>query len=46
MIVFGDLGLENGRSIPSLIQEVDQKNVDVIFHNGDLCYEFQEVNDQ
>jgi len=34
MIIYGDLGLENGVSIPRIAQEVDQGNVDLIFHAG------------
>ena len=43
MLVFGDLGVHNGVTIPYLIREVDNGTVDILFHNGDFAYNFDDV---
>ncbi|XP_017462405.1 PREDICTED: acid phosphatase type 7-like, partial [Rhagoletis zephyria] len=39
MIVYGDLGVSYGETIPYLIQEAENGTVDVVFHNGDFAYD-------
>ena len=44
MLVYGDLGYSNARSLPYIQQEVNNGEVDVIFHNGDIGYELQNAS--
>lgn len=43
MIVYGDLGVSYGETIPYLIQEAENGTVDVVFHNGDFAYDLGTV---
>lgn len=38
LLVFGDLGLKNGQSIPRLRSEVLSGKIDAIIHAGDMAY--------
>ena len=40
--IYGDLGNENGQSIPWLTNQVDKKEIDVIYHIGDLAYDLND----
>ena len=41
--LFGDMGSENGQSIPRLQQEVAKHTVDMILHIGDFAYDLNSV---
>ena len=43
-IMLGDLGVENGHSIPQLEKEAKSGTIHAIFHNGDFAYDFDKVN--
>lgn len=43
--MFGDMGSENGQSIPRLEQEVVSKTIDLVMHVGDFAYNFDEVRE-
>lgn len=43
LIVYGDLGVSYGETIPYLIQEAENGTVDVVFHNGDFAYDLGTV---
>lgn len=40
--IYGDLGNENGQSIPWLQSEVNKNNIDVIYHIGDIAYDLND----
>ena len=40
--IYGDLGNENGQSIPWLTNEVNKNRIDVIFHIGDIAYDLND----
>jgi 3',5'-cyclic AMP phosphodiesterase CpdA len=37
--IYGDLGNENGQSIPWLMSEVEKNRIDAVFHIGDIAYD-------
>ncbi|XP_067120071.1 acid phosphatase type 7-like [Centruroides vittatus] len=39
LLIFGDLGLRNARSMPSLEREVWSGKWNLLFHNGDIAYD-------
>ena len=43
MAVFGDLGIENGRSIPQLKDEAQRGMYHAVFHIGDFAYDMDSV---
>lgn len=44
VIVYGDLGVVNGQSIPRLAEEVRHGQVDVVMHIGDFGYDLDTNN--
>jgi hypothetical protein len=46
LAVFGDLGLDNGRSVPRLTDDVNAGMYDAILHVGDFAYDMYEVSTQ
>ena len=42
--VYGDLGLENARSLPYLKKEVEYGHIDGVLHCGDIAYDLYEVS--
>lgn len=42
-LTYGDLGVENDRSVPYLLNKVKSGKYLFIFHNGDLAYDLDEV---
>jgi hypothetical protein len=43
LAVFGDLGNENGRSVPQLQEEAQRGMYDAVFHIGDFAYDMDWV---
>jgi hypothetical protein len=43
LAVFGDLGSENGRSIPQLQEEAQRGMYNAVFHIGDFAYDMDWV---
>lgn len=43
MLVYGDLGVKYGAIIPYITNEVVNRTVDLVFHNGDLAYDLGSV---
>jgi hypothetical protein len=43
LAVFGDLGNENGRSVPQLQEEAQHGMYDAVFHIGDFAYDMDWV---
>ena len=43
IVLYGDLGLFNGVSIPRLRDEIEQDQVDLILHVGDFAYDMDTV---
>ena len=41
---YGDFGLENARSLPWLIDDVDQERFDAVLHAGDMAYNLFNVS--
>ena len=41
--VYGDLGVENSRSVPYIIKDVEDGRIDGVLHCGDLAYDLYEV---
>jgi hypothetical protein len=41
--IFGDLGNENGRSVPQLQDEAQRGMYDAVFHIGDFAYDMDWV---
>jgi len=41
--VFGDLGVENGRSVPQLLDEAQHGMYHAVFHIGDFAYDMDWV---
>ncbi|GMS81509.1 hypothetical protein PENTCL1PPCAC_3684, partial [Pristionchus entomophagus] len=46
ILVFGDLGVSNGESIPSLLQEAANKSFDLLVNVGDAAYNLFSNNGQ
>ncbi|GMS82056.1 hypothetical protein PENTCL1PPCAC_4231 [Pristionchus entomophagus] len=46
ILVFGDLGVYNGESIPALLQEAAKKSFDLIVNVGDMAYDLFSNNGQ
>ena len=42
--IYGDLGLENARSLPYLKKEVEYGHIDGVLHCGDIAYDLFEVS--
>ena len=42
--IYGDLGLENARSLPYLKKEVEYGHIDGVLHCGDIAYDLYEVS--
>lgn len=43
-IMLGDLGVQNGLSIPHLEEEAQSGSIHMILHNGDFAYDFDTVS--
>ncbi|KAL5009257.1 hypothetical protein ScPMuIL_014838 [Solemya velum] len=44
ILLFGDLGVLNGRSLPRIKNDVTKNHYDAIFHVGDFAYDLQSAN--
>lgn len=44
LALYGDLGLDNSKSVPNLIEDVDNNIYDLIIHNGDFAYDLNTQN--
>lgn len=44
--VYGDLGLEEARSLPFLIEEQQAGLIDLILHSGDMAYDLYKKDGQ
>ena len=40
--VYGDLGVENGRALPKVIEDAQNDVIDMVLHIGDLAYDMNE----
>lgn len=40
--IYGDLGKDNGQSLPRLIHQADQKAIDIVLHIGDMAYDLND----
>ena len=43
IVVYGDLGVQNGKSVNKLIEGAKSRDFDVIWHIGDIAYDMYEM---
>lgn len=39
IVIFGDMGTHNARAVPSLRRHAEKRNMDAVFHIGDIAYD-------